>query len=168
MDKQIQFIQIQKDNEAHFQMASGLWIPYMREISEHDGISRFEGCITAELKKRIGIQGSRRDMHFEIVLVDGEPAGIAMFAIDLGTVYGLLEKGFGTIMEFYIRPDFRRRGIGTIFSCHAEEVLRQDGAANVYLCPDAVTGKPFWEAKGYSDSGKIDPDNQKPIYIKAL
>ena len=37
-------------------------------------------------------------MHFEIACVNEEPFGIAMFAIDLGTVYGLLEKGYGTIM----------------------------------------------------------------------
>lgn len=108
MENQINFIQIEKDNEEHFEMASKLWVPFIREVHEHDGTDEDEEQIINGLTKRIAIQGSRKDMHFEIAVVDGEPFGIAMFAIDLGTVYGLLEKGYGTIMGFYIRPDFRR------------------------------------------------------------
>lgn len=168
MENQIIFIQLEKDNEEHFKMASKLWVPFIREVHEHEGRYESEEQIMDGLKKRISIQGSRKDMHFEIAVVDGEPFGIAMFAIDLGTVYGLLEKGYGTIMGFYIRPDFRRKGLGTILSRHIEAVLRDDGAANMYICPDAVTGEPFWKANGYKDSGKIDPDDKKPIYIKEL
>ena len=43
-----------------------------------------KNTITNGLKKRISIQGCRKDMHFEIALVNGYPFGIAMFAIDLG------------------------------------------------------------------------------------
>lgn len=162
------FIQIKKDNESHFETAAKLWVPFIREVNEHDGTHQSKEQIIEGLKKRIAIQGSRKDMHFEIAFVNGEPSGIAMFAIDLGTVYGLLEKGYGTIMGFYIRPDFRRRGLGTAFSRHIEEALSADGAAKMYVCPDTVTGEPFWKANGYSDSGKIDPDEKKPIYIKEL
>lgn len=102
MENQISFIQIEKENEKHFEMAAKLWIPFIREVQEHDGRYESEEKIIEGLKKRISIQGSRKDMHFEIAIVDGEPFGIAMFAIDLGTVYGLLKKGYGTIMGFYI------------------------------------------------------------------
>lgn len=168
MEKQITFIQIEKDHAAHFEMASKLWIPFIQEVNEHDGTYESEEQIADGLKKRISVQGSRKDMHFEIACVDGTPFGIAMFAIDLGTVYGLLEKGYGTIMGFYVDPQFRHKGLRTLFSRHTEAVLYSDGAKKIYLCPDSVTGKPFWEANGYADSGKIDPDNQKPIYIKEV
>ncbi|MCM1541292.1 MAG: GNAT family N-acetyltransferase [Blautia sp.] len=168
MKNQIEFIQLQKNNESHFEAASKLWVPFIQEVNRHDGTHRSEEQILDGLKKRISIQGNRRDMHFEIALTDGEPFGIAMFAIDLGTVYGLLEKGCGTIMGFYIHPDFRSQGLGTLFSRHIETVLSADGAAKMYICPDAVTGEPFWKANGYHDSGKIDPDDKKPIYIKEL
>lgn len=168
MEKQISFIQIEKDNAAHFEMASKLWIPFIEECNEHDGTYQSEEKITKGLKKRIAIQGCRNDMHFEIALVNDEPFGIAMFAIDLGTVYGLLEKGYGTIMGFYIDPKFRRKGFGTLFSKHIEAILYSDGARKMYICPDLVTGEPFWKSNGYVDSGKIDPDDKKPIYIKEI
>lgn len=168
MENQITFTQIQKDNKEHYEIAEKLWVPFICEINKHNGAYKPEEQIINGLKKRISIQGCRKDMHFEIAFINGEPFGIAMFAIDLGTVYGLLEKGYGTIMEFYICPNFRRKGLGTIFSKHIETILCSDGAPKIYLCPDSVTGKPFWAANGYKDSGKIDPDNQKPIYIKEL
>lgn len=140
MENQINFIQIEKDNEEHFEMASKLWVPFIREVHEHDGTDEDEEQIINGLTKRIAIQGSRKDMHFEMAIVNGEPFGIAMFAIDLGT----------------------------ILSRHIETVLRDDGAENMYICPDAVTGEPFWKANGYKDSGKIDPDDKKPIYIKKI
>ena len=140
MEQQINFIQIEKDNVAHFEMASKLWIPFIEEVNEHDGIYQSE----------------------EQIFV------IAMFAIDLGTVYGLLEKGYGTIMGFYIHPKFRQKGLGTSFSKHVEATLYSDGARKMYICPDSVTGEPFWKSNGYTDSGKIDPDDKKPIYIKDL
>lgn len=168
MEKQINFIQIEKNNVAHFELASKLWIPFIKEVNEHVGTYQSEEQIANGLKKRISIQGCRKDMHFEIANVNEEPIGIAMFAIDLGTVYGLLEKGYGTIMGFYIHPKFRRKGLGTSFNKHIEETLYSDGARKMYICPDSVTGEPFWKSNGYTDSGKIDPDDKKPIYVKEI
>ena len=37
MKKQINFIQIEKDNAVHFESASQLWIPFIKEVNEHDG-----------------------------------------------------------------------------------------------------------------------------------
>ena len=37
MENQIDFIQIQKDNEEHFKMASKLWVPFICEVNAHDG-----------------------------------------------------------------------------------------------------------------------------------
>ena len=92
----------------------------------------------------------------------------AMFAVDLGTVYGLLEKGYGTVMGFYIRPAYRKQGLGKAFWFHIEETLRGDGASKFYLCPDSVTGVPFWSKMGFADSGLTDPDDEKPIYTKRM
>ena len=164
--QKLTYLQIDKNNEEHFENAKLLWLPFIHEVNEHDGTTEIEEEIIDSLRKRIGIQGSRPDMHFEIAFLDGMPVGIAMFAIDTGTVYGLLEAGYGTVMGFFIKPEHRRKGLGREFFCHIEEILRKDGAPKIYLTPDGVTGEPFWKAVGFTDSGKIDPDNKMPIYIK--
>ncbi len=107
-------------------------------------------------------------MHFEIAIANGEPFGIAMFVLTLELYMVYWKKVMGQYMGFYIRPNFRRKGLGTILNRHIETVLYDDGATNMYICPDTVTGEPFWKANGYNSSGKIDPDDKKPIYIKAI
>ncbi len=92
-------------------------MPFIREVNTNDGISREQSEIEDGLQKRISIQGSRDTMHFEVALMGDIPVGIAMFAMDLRTVYGMPEKGYGTVM-------------------------------------------------GFVDSGMVDPDDHKPIYIK--
>ena len=163
----LQFIQIEKGNEQHYLLAKGLWLLFCRELRLHDGVIQSDEQILFGLQKRIGIQGTRADMHFELALLGETAIGISMFAIDLGTVYGLLEKGCGTVMGFYIHPAFRRKGYGRCFYGHIEERLIKDGAKMIYLTPDRVTGIPFWTSLGFNDSGKIDPDDRKPIYTKA-
>lgn len=166
--QKLTYLQINKNSAEHFENAKSLWLPFIREVNEHDGTAETEEEIIDSLRKRIGIQGSRPDMHFEIAFLDNMPVGIAMFAIDTGTVYGLLEAGYGTVMGFFIKPEHRRKSLGREFFCHIEEVLKKDGASKIYLTPDGVTGEPFWKALGFTDSGKIDPDNKMPIYIKKV
>ena len=165
----LKFVQLQKDNKELFDAAKDIWLPFIREVNANDGKKETDDEIISGLKKRINIQGSRKDMHFEIALHDNEVIGISMFAIDLGTVYGLLdEPGYGTVMGFYIKPGHRRRGFGRQFFNHIEAMLKEDGAKKMYVCPDPVTGEPFWKAMGFSDSGKFDPDDKKPIFIKEI
>lgn len=166
--QKLTYLQIDKNSEEHFEKAKSLWLPFICEVNEHDGTAETEEEIIDSLRKRISIQGSRPDMHFEIAFLDDMPVGIAMFAIDTGTVYGLLEAGYGTVMGFFVKPEHRRKGLGREFFCHIEEILKKDGAPKIYLTPDGVTGEPFWKAVGFTDSGKVDPDNKMHIYIKEV
>lgn len=164
--RKLNYVQLQKGNEVHFATARELWVPFIKEVSAHDGTVQTEEQILDGLKKRIAIQGRRTDMHFEVAFWNDTAVGIAMFAVDLGTIYGLLEQGHGTVMGFYIHPEYRRMGFGSEFWSHIEDTLRTDGASKFYICPDSVTGVPFWKSLGFEDSGLMDPDDHKPIYVK--
>ena len=101
-----------------------MWIPFSKELDAHEGITETEEEILHDLSRRINIQGSRQDMHFELALADNEPIGIAMFVIDTGTVYGLLESGYGVITGLYITPAYRRKGYGRAFFEHVAQTLK--------------------------------------------
>ena len=166
---ELKFVQLQEGSKELCDMAKEVWLPFIREVNANDGKSQSDVEILNGLQKRIHIQGTRKDMHFEIILLDDEVVGISMFAIDLGTIYGLLDSpGYGTVMGFYIKPSHRRKGFGRTFFEHIQDVLKKDGANKIYVCPDSVTGIPFWKAMGFSSSGKFDPDDDKPIYIKDI
>ncbi len=164
----LNYVQLLKEDETHFEIARSLWVPFIKEVNKHDGTIQTDEQILNGLRKRIAIQGNRKDMHFEIAFLNQIPVGIAMFAIDLGTVYGLLKEGYGTVMGFYIHPKYRRMGLGKEFWKHIEKILSKDGATEFYICPDSVTGVPFWASLGFKDSGLIDPDDKKHIFLKNI
>lgn len=163
--KDLKFVQLEKGNEEQFKAAESVWLPFIRELNEHDNEYEDDAQITEGLRSRIGIQGRRKDMHFEMLIVDGRVIGISMFAINPGSLYGLLEPGYGTVMGFYIVSEHRRKGYGRAFYNHIRDVLIKDGATDMFVGPDPVTGVPFWKAMGFTDSGKIDPDDKKPVYV---
>jgi len=164
----LRFIQIEKENDRHFEIILSLWIDHINELDGHRNRKSSVEEITVQLKKRVNIQGMRRDLHFEICYFEDTAIGLAMFAIDLGGIKGLIDAGYGFIMDYYISPNYRRRGYGRELFEHIQTVFRSHGAEYIYLTPDPVTGKPFWSAMGFKDSGKIDPDNKLPIYIKSI
>ena len=65
MDR-LTFIQIEKGNAEHYELAKRLWIPFSKELDEHEGIAETEDEILHDLTRRINIQGIRENMHFEV------------------------------------------------------------------------------------------------------
>ena len=143
------FKQIFKDDKGLYQDLLPQWIDFIKELEEHDNGSKSDDDIIHDLNRRIKIQGNRKDMHFELLYCDNALVGFSNFAIDLGTIYGLIEAGHGTVMGFYIVPEFRRKGYGRLLFEHIQETLKRDGASKMYVCPDPVTGEPFWIAMGF-------------------
>lgn len=169
MNKRLQFEQICPDHKDQFEKALSLWIPYIREIykEDPDEMGKSEEELANDLKPRIRIQGTQYGMHFELCYQEnGELAGFAFYAVDHGGIEGILEAGLGYIMEYYVRPEYRRQGYASMMYEHVETTLKQDGVQKLYLTPDSTNGVPFWREMGYEDCGKIDPDNHMPIYMK--
>ncbi len=95
----------------------------------------------------------------------------------IGFLYGKIDQaedkgykriGHGYIMEFYVLPEHRRKGYGSAMLSYLEHFYSEHRVRNLYLTADPVTGKPFWEAMGYTATGKISPDNGQEIYEKTL
>lgn len=170
MLQSLSFEQLLKGNELQYQELIAMWIPYMREIFKDDMDTQNES--DADLEKyayqRVNIQGQRKDMHFELVYLEKEVIGFALYAVDLGGIKGLIEPGYGYIMEYYIIPSKRRKGYGMELYQHLVEVFKSHKVKYLYLTPDNTLGIHFWSQMGFLDSGKIDPDNKMPIYIKAI
>lgn len=141
--KALTFAQVTRDNQEEHGELCRQWIDYFSELEVHEGQVTSAEEMIHDLHRRIEIQGNRKDMHFEVCYQNDEMIGFANFAIDQGTVYGLIDAGYGTIMEFYVAPRYRRKGYGRAFFAHIEEVLLGDGAKFMYLCPDPAMGDPF-------------------------
>lgn len=163
----MRFEQINKDNTEQYQTLLSLWIPYLREICDDDETANeTDEELAKYAKQRVNIQGSRNDLFFELVYQENECIGFAYYAVDLGGIKNLLEPGYGYIMEFYVKPESRRKGYATMMFKHIEEIFTKLHVPKLYLTPESKTGIPFWYQMGFKDSGLTDPDNHMPIYIK--
>ncbi|MCL2300319.1 MAG: GNAT family N-acetyltransferase [Firmicutes bacterium] len=160
----ITFAPIKKRSRAA-RLALPLWLAFRAEIKGNGDENPVEPL--PDFRRRVNNQGSRPDMHFDLVRAGKKktPIGFAHYAIDLGTVGGLIAPGGGVFLAYYIAPAYRRKGYGKRVFLHCAETLSRDGAAYLYCCPDPVTGEPFWRAMGFEDSGILDPDDKLNIYM---
>ncbi|GKX66536.1 GNAT family N-acetyltransferase [Inconstantimicrobium mannanitabidum] len=171
MLKRLYYKQIVSENTQQYNELISMWIPYMHEISKDDIKLMNESDITLEkyAKQRVDIQGKRDDMHFELIYnCENILVGFAFYAVDLGGIKGIINPGYGYIMEYYIIPEMRRKGYATELFQHVTSLFKKHGVTQMYLTPDSILGIPFWTTIGFKNSGKIDPDNNMPIYEKRI
>lgn len=115
----------------------------------------------------INIQGDD-DRHLELCYDGDTLIGFLYGKIDRPEHRGFIKVGYGYIMEFFVLPDYRRKGYGKRMYEHLENLLKADGAKKLYLTSDPVTGKPFWEALGFTYTSEKSPENNQDIYEKDL
>ena len=161
----ITFIPIKRHSRAA-RLALPLWLAFHAEIKDN-GDENPVGLLP-DFRRRVKNQGTRPDMHFELMRMGKErtPIGFAHYAVDKGSIGGLIEPNGGVFLAYYIAPEHRRKGYGKRMFLHCAETLRRDGVGYLYCCPDPVTGEPFWRAMGFEDSGIFDPDDRLNIFIK--
>ena len=81
--------------------------------------------------------------------------------------YGGDRPDWGWILEFYIKPECRRKGLGTQLYDKCESILREKNASSFWLTtnPEAVK---FWESLGYEKMGVIAEFNDYEIMEKHI
>lgn len=142
-----------------------MWIPYFNEISIE---SEKQEDIIKYARQRVNIQGRRDDMHFELCFFNDDLIGFCFYTVDLGGIKDIIEPNYGYIMEFYVLPQFRRNGLCSRIFKHIEKTFYNHESKYIYLTPDENNGEAFWDSLGFINSGKKDPDNHMPIYIKEI
>ncbi|MBL7168304.1 GNAT family N-acetyltransferase [Candidatus Bathyarchaeota archaeon] len=75
--------------------------------------------------------------------------------------------GWGWMMEFYIRPEHRRRGRGRRLYERSERILVNRGVKDIWLTsnPEAI---PFWRAVGFAETGEKVEFNDYSVMVKSV
>ena len=167
MENQINYIPLSADSKMLCDIFEALMYTYIDEMNEHS-----HRPLPKEFQKKwidsiISMQGPQ-DRHLELCYLDGKAIGFLYGKVDHEDHKGYIRPGWGYIMEFYIRPEYRRKRLGSQMFNKLESLFRQDGVAFMYLTADPVTGKPFWEAMGFTCTGERSPENNLLLYEKAV
>ena len=167
MEKQIKYVQLYADNAANCALFESLMYEYIDEMNEHSKRPLPKKFQLKWINSIISMQGPS-DRHLELCYMDEIPIGFLYGKIDHEDHKGFIKPGYGYIMEFYVKPAYRRNGYGKMMFKRLERLFQMDGAKMMYLTADPVTGKPFWEAMGFADVHEKSPENQLPIYEKLI
>ena len=167
MEDQINYIRLTADCDRQCHVFESLMYEYIDEMNEHS-----HRPLPKEFQKKwidsiISMQGPQ-DRHLELCYLDGKAIGFLYGKVDQEHHKGYIRPGWGYIMEFYIKPEYRRKRLGSQMFNRLENLFLQDGVTSMYLTADPVTGKPFWEAMGFVCTGEQSPENLLLIYEKTV
>ena len=110
------------------------------------------------LKSILELQGEP-DRWLYFLQMEGHPVGFTHIKGDKTD-----RPGWGWILEFYIKPEYRRRGWGRYL--YTESTRQFKERCNQWLTsnPEAI---PFWKALGFHETGEI-ADNSYRVMIKTV
>ncbi len=140
---------------------------YGSEMDAHQNRCTPCGIFPKWANSMINIQGDF-DLHLELCCDGDLYIGFIYGKIDYSWHKGYIKDGYGHIMEFYVLPEYRRRGYGRKMYLHLEELLRKDGAKRLYLTADPVTGATFWTRFGFAPTGEKSMENNLEIFEKSV
>ena len=109
-----------------------------------------------------------KDRFVELCYLGENLIGFAYGKIDREEHRGYVRPGWGYVMEFYVVPQLRRKGIGTAMFHHLESCFKLDGATQMYLTTDTNEGIAFWQHMGFVNTHEKCPENQMEIYEKTM
>lgn len=167
MEKKLQYEQLAADNKEQCLIFETLMYHYIAEMNAHSHRPLPEEFQKKWIDSIISMQGPK-DRHLELCFADSDAIGFLYGKVDREDHKGYIKPGYGYIMEFYVEPEYRRKGYGTRMFSRLEDLFRKDGVTQMYLTADPVTGRPFWEAVGFLNTGETSPENQLFIYEKKV
>lgn len=163
--KELKFIQLQKDNDEHCKLFENLMIPYMKELDEHKNRVTPEDFVFKFTHSILKMQGPY-DRHLELCYDNEKLIGFLYGKVDHENHKGFIKPGYGYIMEFYVKPEYRNKGYGKAMFERIEDLFASHGTKRMYLTADPVTGRPFWEAMGFKNTSDVSPENGQFIFEK--
>lgn len=165
MENQIKYVRVFAQNQEVCAAFRALMTSYMEELDAHSDEPLPMDLLPKWIDSIIAMQGPS-DRHTELCYVGDNLIGFLYGKVDHEDHKGFIKPGYGYIMEFYVCPQYRRKGYGKKMFLHMEHLFRKDGAKRMYLTADPVSGKPFWEAMGFANTGEQSPENKLDIYEK--
>jgi GNAT superfamily N-acetyltransferase len=105
---------------------TGLILALVRELAEYERLSHAVVADVAMLRE--ALFGARRAAEVVIAECDGVPAGFALFFTNFSTFVG--RPGI-YLEDLFVRPAFRRRGIGRTLLAHLAALALERGCGRL-------------------------------------
>lgn len=156
-----------KNKRKHHKLLESIMLPYCLELDSNVGRTTPEKSLKRFISS-IADMSENTDRFVELCNLDRVLIGFAYGKIDREEHRGYVRPGWGYVMEFYVKPEYRRNGYGKEIYKHLEKTFKSNGVSNIWMTADPNTGEPFWNAVGFTNSGERSPENNLYIYEKHI
>jgi len=163
----INYIPLDQNNPEQFAIFCELLTEYDAEI-DHKPLAEQNKERIKRIAMYIFKSAEREDSWLELLYVKSNLIGFLFYEVDDGS-YGAPETlGYGFIREFYIRPEYRRHGLGSICFEKIENTFRKRCVKQMWLTCETEAGAPFWRSLGFLNTEKRCQKNDIDIYVKPI
>jgi len=156
-----------KNTGKHHKLLESIMLPYCRELDSNVGRETPEATLKKFIASIVNMSEDK-DRFVELCYLGENLIGFAYGKVDREEHRGYVRPGWGYVMEFYVKSEYRRNGYGKEIYKHLENIFKSNDITSVWLTADPVTGEPFWSAIGFTNSGEKSPENNLYIYEKTI
>ena len=100
----------------------GLVLAFVRELAEYEKL--LDSVVATQDSLRAALFGPNPRVFCDIAEADGEPAGFALWFYNYSTFQG---KPGIYLEDLYVRPQFRKKGIGKALLVHLAQLAVEQG-----------------------------------------
>jgi len=117
-------------------LVDDLWVPFTREMLEHDPDAALADDYREDALAHRREQLEREDRIDRVADADGQLLGYV--SAEVREPPPVIERGDRLhVLEVYVRPEYRREGVGAALLAEAERWGEQQGCTRVTLSVDA-------------------------------
>jgi len=162
----MEFIKLDMQDKAMLMALLPLYQNYEAEISEEELEDIFPADAFDENFEYFKEYFEGKTTY--ICVIDGEYKGFVSFHLVCEDMPGYADgyEGWGHMAEIYTDKQSRGLGLGKKMVKKAEEELRKFDIKGIYLMNMLPANGGFWKSYGYTDTGKIVPEEGGWIYEK--
>ncbi len=142
----VKYVKVDRENPDLCADFLNLGYEYMKEVAPEMPLEIHKRFLNSILNKQ-----TEKERWLIALMVNGYMVGFVHFKIDESE-----RIGWGYILEFYITPNFRRKGLGRKLYNFAKEKLITCGIKDIWLSASKVNGEPFWFSMGFIDTGEME------------
>lgn len=162
----LEFVTV-KNKKKYRKLLESIMLPYCQELDSNVGRETPELMMKRFIASIVSMSEDK-DRFVELCYLDEDLIGFAYGKIDREEHRGYVRPGWGYVMEFYVKLEYRRNGYGKEMYNHLENIFKSHGVSNIWLTADPVSGEPFWSAVGFTNSEEKSPENNLYIYEKEV
>ena len=142
----VEYVRINRGNPSFCADFMNLGYEYMKEVAPDKSLEIHDKFLNSILNRQ-----SEKERWLIGLKVNKKMAGFAHFKIDRNE-----RIGWGYILEFYIMPEFRNKGLGRKLYSFIKQEFDTYGVKDIWLTADKVNGEPFWFSLGFVDTGETE------------